>query len=177
MRSKLFLSLLWSMCLRTFWNWDLSLMGKLFGHEWLGIFWYPQETAFDRKISVRLNFRNFLLDMRDRDSSNCAKLTGVSGSVQSVCLLCAHTAFISHHFLWDSLSKTSHCEVHASASSSCHHPCSAGRADQVELGCQKWQYSTTASCSWNWVRQWQQEVAEEWTFTNLQDWDRKFLSL
>lgn len=72
----------------------------------IGHFLVPQETAFDRRVSVRLNFRSYPLDVRDGDSSNCAKLSGVPGSVWSVCLLCAHTAFISHHFLWDSLSKT-----------------------------------------------------------------------
>lgn len=44
--------------------------------------------------------------------------------------------FISHHFLWDSVSKTSDCELHASAYSSCHHPCPSGRADRVEFGWQ-----------------------------------------
>lgn len=35
---RLFLSWLWSMCSSAFCNWDLNLKGKLFGHEWLVIF-------------------------------------------------------------------------------------------------------------------------------------------
>ena len=70
----------------------------------------------------RLNSALSLLDLRDKVFSNCANHAAeVSGSKCSkvfVCLLCAQTALISHHFLWDSVSKTSACELHASAYSS-----------------------------------------------------------
>lgn len=50
-------------------------------NDWtfLDIFWYPQETAFDRKSSVRLNFRSYLLDMGERLFSICAKLQDLCG--------------------------------------------------------------------------------------------------
>lgn len=87
----------------------------------------------------RLNTALRLLDLRGRVFSNCANHAEASGShcfTVFGCLRCAQRALISHHFLWDSASKTSDCELHASACSSWYYCCSVDRADRVEFRCQ-----------------------------------------
>lgn len=78
-----------------------------------------QGKSFCQVEFGRLNSAFILLDLGERyylsTGTNHPEAAGPKCSRAFVCLLCIQSALISHHALWDPVSKNSDCELHTSA--------------------------------------------------------------